>query len=62
MTAGARQTPPGARPNRGTLEGGPPEFPGRSLDLDGNVEARGMVIVPEAGDCFGKQNPAYGLL
>ena len=21
-----------------------------------------MVIVPEAGDCFGKQNPAYGLL
>ena len=21
-----------------------------------------MVIVPSAGDCFGKQNPAYGLL
>lgn len=21
-----------------------------------------MIIVPKAGDCFGKQDPAYGLL
>jgi hypothetical protein len=40
VTTGARQTPPGARPNKGTFEGGPPEFPGRSLDLDGNVKTR----------------------
>jgi hypothetical protein len=40
VTAEAWQTPPGARPNKGTLEGGPSESPGRSLDLNSNIEAR----------------------
>ena len=44
-TLPARKTPPGARPNRGVFEGGPPELPGRSLDPVGNGRARGMVIV-----------------
>jgi len=40
VTSGAWQTPPGARPNRGTFESGPLEFPGRSLEPDGNIRPR----------------------
>ncbi len=43
VTARARQTPPGARPNRRALEGGPPKPSGRSLELGGNVRPRVMV-------------------
>ena len=36
VTGKARQTPPGARPNRGALKGGPPKLPGRSQEVSGN--------------------------
>ena len=44
MTENARQTPSGARSNRGMSEGGPPKSQGRSLDFSGNAEARGMAV------------------
>jgi len=65
VTSGARQTPPGARPNRGALEGGPPELPGRSLDPVGNdrdqrndraADGQAQRLVPTT---VGRQNPAY---
>jgi len=49
----ARQTPPGARPNRGTMTR-PASFPGRSLERRGDAAPRGMTVTPQ-----GAQNPAY---
>ena len=49
----ARQTPPEARPNRGTLAR-PASFPGRSLESGGDARPRGMTVTPS-----GVQNPAY---
>jgi len=46
VTGEARQTPSGARPHRGALEGGPPELPGRSLEASGNCRPRVMIIAP----------------
>ena len=42
-TEAARQTPPGARPNRGGIWGIPPRHPGWSLERRGNPPPRGMV-------------------
>ena len=44
VTGAARQTPSGARPNRGMLEGCPPESPGWSLEAVGNGGPRGMIV------------------
>src|SRR5207253_4977480 len=41
----ARQTPPGARPNRGQDWSGPLRPSGRLLDLSGNRQAREMIVV-----------------
>jgi hypothetical protein len=39
------------------FEGGPPELPGRPLEVVGNGDPRGMVVDPGFGP--GAQNPAY---
>ncbi|GBC82861.1 hypothetical protein HRbin10_01997 [bacterium HR10] len=66
VTRPARQTPRGARPNRKALEGGPPDDrrphgramapSGRSLELTGNRQPRGMTAIPLP---CGRQNSAY---
>ncbi len=39
-----------------------PKLPGRLLEVPGNRNPRGMIIVPCSGDRRGKQDSAYGLL
>ena len=65
--AAARQTPPGARPNRegcrraSALATGafPPRSPGWPREACGNAGSRGMVVHGPRGDPGPRQNPAY---
>ena len=43
--AAARQTPPGARPNRGAHDACPHALPGRSLEVRGDAHPRGMTAL-----------------
>ena len=62
VTGEAWQTPPGARPNRGALEGGPSELPGRSQEVAGNRHPKMNDRYPVRGNFDRAQNSAYGRL
>ena len=62
VTGEALQTPPGARPNRGAIEGGPLKLPGRSQEVSGNRHPQMNDRCLERGNPTREQDSAYGLL
>jgi len=62
VTGEARQTPPGARPNREALEDGPSELSGWLQEVLCKQCPKMNDRYSVKGDQYGRQNSAYGLL